>query len=296
MEAIETYFNSLKLGNKSENTIRVYRKDLNKFQLFFSLNTVEDIERLTVQDYMRFYSQASESLKKSKSINGLIRSISAFIGWLESSDMISKDNSFHKVKFGGRGKFVSETFVEKDVLNDEQIKSIIKAGWNTEVRLMLAMLAYQGFRRDEVRRIRKSDVKECSVLIRGKGNKIFKVDLHPDICTMMNVYFAENENIDYLFRSERGEKSEDGMLSATSVNNRVKRAMELAGFPEEEITKWSAHSFRHSFGTNMIKEFGFEVGSQALRHVSKKNTEIYDHSKSFLSNQAIVKQRSLDIL
>ncbi len=292
LNEVQAYFDSLEQGNKSPNTIRTYKTSVMKFITHFSFSKISDIDKLTVADYFSFYN--AQNLKP-ESLNGLIRNLSAFISWLTISSMISSDNAFHKVYFGGK-KFVKKSRKEVNVLTKEQIVRIIKAGRNTQEKLMFTMMAFQGFRRDEVRKIHRNDIVNGQVKIVGKGDKVFIVSLHKTVLTMLDIYFAEKENLGYLFTPERGETAERGYISGDTVNNRLKDAMRRAGFSEEEVSKYHAHSLRHYFGTSMIEQFGFDIGSKALRHASWQTTKLYDHTQYDSSNAAITKQADLEII
>ncbi len=290
MKEIEVYLNSLKLGNKSDATIRVYSKDLAKFVDYFKFETFDDIKKLTVIDYQTFY--GSFSNLKETSLNGLIRTLSAFFKW---SDFVS-DNAFFKVKFGN-ARYLKEPQQADTVFTDNEIENLIKSAGNIQTKFMITLMAFNGLRRDEVRRIKLTDIGDCSVLIKGKGNKKFIVSLHETVCTMLNIYMSQRDtDSEYLFYSRRGETGEDGMLSGVSINNRIKSALRKANFSEEQVKKFHAHSIRHFFATRMIKEFGLDVAQRAMRHSNPTTTKRYDHSGNYLSNNALLTQKGLNVL
>jgi site-specific recombinase XerD len=296
MKEIDLYIEGMILGkNHSEHTITKYKGNLNKFRNYFNLNSLEDLSKITVQDYYAFYN--SQNFKKANSTNDLIRSLSAFFTWLEKSSMISRENSFRKVLFGGSGKFLKVPDEEIELLTDDELERLIKSGSSLQIKTMICMMVFQGFRRGTITEIKVSDIKDCTLIVSGKGKKKRQVSLHKTVCMMLNLYLAErNSDSEYLFFSERGEKTKDGKLTGQSVNNRIKSAGRRAGFSEEKVKKLHAHLLRHVFGTNIIMENGIDVGQQALWHVSKATTKRYDHSGSFLSNTAIINQRDLNVM
>src|SRR5574337_1393347 len=96
MKELDTYIHSL----NNPSTIRVYRKDIQKFIDFFKVEKIEDVLKLTVDDYYRFYDAQGLS---DVSLNGLIRSLSAFFTWPNNYDKLG-EHAFFRVRFG-RNKF-----------------------------------------------------------------------------------------------------------------------------------------------------------------------------------------------
>ena len=294
MKELESYIQSLKTGDKSPHTILKYAGDLSKLYGFFNINTLEDLENISLSDFYGFYNKQKETLKTGKSFNGLIRSLNAYFNWLKASDII-EDHPFFKIKFGN-SKFVKEETEPIEVLTNEELEKLIRAGRTLQERFMLCLMVFNGLRRGEITKIKLSDVGQCSILINGKGSKKIVVKLHDTVCQMLNKYMKKRKSSsEYLFYSERGERSSSGMLTGTSVNNRVKAAGKRAGLSEDRLKGLHAHSLRHAFGTYMIQEFGIDVAMRALRHADKNTTKIYDHSGTVISDNALVSQRTLNV-
>ncbi len=295
MKEIELYLKALKSGNKSPNTIVKYSGNLNKFEKYFNLETVDDIKKITVQDYYDFYN--AQNFKKENSTNDLIRSLSAFFSWMEILELISRqENAFRKVRFGGRSKFLKVPDEEIEVLSDGELEKLIKSGRTLQERFMICLMAFNGFRRGTVTEIKLTDIHNCSIDVTGKGKVKRQVSLHETVCAMLSLYLAQRKSdSEYLFFPERGETNDKNQLGGASVNNRIKAAGKRAGFSEDKIKKLHAHLLRHTFGTNIIKEHGIEIAQQALWHKSKMTTVRYDHSGLYLSNQALLNQRNLNV-
>lgn len=289
---LDEYFemlNNPNFGKKSAQTVRSYRKDLLKFMDYFKITDLSQLHSLTVSDYKNFYVETKLS---ANSLKGLIRNLNVYFNYLGKP---FRDNEFFDVRFGNR-KFPKVEVKEVNPPTDEEISKIIQSARNKQERLMFLMMAYQGFRRDEVRKIKLSDISGCHVHIVGKGNKKFDVRLHDSVCKALNEYLSEEYNgNDYLFVGERGEGCGNGCITGNAVNNRVKSAMVRAGFSPERIKEIHAHSFRHTFVSEMIKQFGLETAKEAARHSSTSVTQIYNHTKEFVGNKAIEQsQRTLE--
>lgn len=262
------YIKNLEIGEKSENTIRTYKRDLHKFVEFFNLQSYEDLNKLQQSDYRNFVASL-QGVVSPVSINGLLRNLSAFITWALDNELISND-SFRKVKFG-KGRFIKVEKTIKDVLTNEEAEAVIKAGSNIQEKFMLALMLFTGIRRDEVTKIKLTDINENVILINGKGSKQRKIFLEPTLAHMLSIYKTErNSQSEYLFY--HGDKTEK--LTGTTINNRVLAACQKAGITK----KITAHRLRATLVTNIIKEFDIYTAMKVAGHSSINTTRIYDAS------------------
>lgn len=284
---IETYLTTLKLGNLSDQTLRSYRKDLQKLSDHFNIVSFSDIEGLTVADFQNFYS--AQTIKAS-SLNGLIRNMSAFFNWMKENETL-KSQEFFKVKFG-KNRFVKVSKVKKMILTAEETELLIKAGANIQEKFMLCLMSFTAIRRQEVCNIKMTDITGCKIIIRGKGDKQRAIFLDEVLCAMLSMYNAQrNSDSEYLFYSSRGLVGDDGKLSTTSVYNRVKSAGERAGIAPEKLEKLTPHRLRGGALTRLIITFGVNVAQKVAGHSSSKTTEIYDESGDVEVERALLGYR-----
>lgn len=292
MNELTQYFKMLELGGKSAQTIRVYRKDLDKFFSYFSISTFAELKKLKVSDFHSFYE--SQSNLSPVSMNGLIRSLSAFFSWVK--DTYHFESEFFNVKFG-KTRFVKAPKVKRMILTEEESVRLIKAGDSIQTRFMLALMLFTGIRRDEVSKIQMTDISGCQITINGKGSKQRNVFMDDVICTMLNAYLAERKtNSNYLFYGTRGEAAGDGnMLSGTAIYGRVKAAGEKSGIPAEKIAQLSPHKLRRTAGTRIAMAFDIPTASKVLGHSNLSTTMIYMDDDTIVKN-ALLGQRSKGML
>lgn len=294
LEVTSLYENTLKVGNKSSNTLRSYMKDVKKLVNRFSLKSTDDILKLTVSDYLSFYNE--QNFEKQTSLNGLIRNLSAFFSFFSNLLQIEENEiSFFQVRFGN-SKFVKEVQEEVEVLTNQEIRDLVLASRNIQEKAMLVMMAYQGFRAGTIVAIKMEDLnlETGEVKIYLKGNKKVFVALHNDVIEILKRYVEERDsNEKYLFYAERGRETLSGSLTPATVNNRVKSAATRAGFSKERIEKVHAHGFRHYFGSKMVIEHGLDVAQRALNHANSSTTKRYDHTGTHVQSHAIVNQKSI---
>lgn len=271
-QTVQAYIKSLETGEKSEHTIRAYRNAIEKMLSHFNFKSPIEIEATSSVDWQNFYSQTGLA---PKSLNALILRLSVFFTFMEDNGIISKENGFRKVRFG-KSKLVKEKKIAKFVLTDEESKKIIMAHPDIQVRFMIALMITTGLRRDEVAQIRVEDVqKDGSIIINGKGGKQRRTYMSPVVHQMYSLYMSQRDtDTPYLFYGTRGETS--GKLTGESINNRVKKAVELSGIDKERNIKITAHRIRATAITNVIRKHGIHAAQKYAGHQNVETTYLYD--------------------
>ncbi len=175
---------------------------------------------------------------------------------------------------------IKTKFVFMDVLTKEEVCKII----NLEIErdefgrnrnsLLLKLLYYSGIRVTELTTLKKSDVKEDSISILGKGNKRREIPIPAFLIKELNTS-CTNE---YLFKSRQNQA-----ITARSINKIIKKRVEKANIRK----KVSAHTFRRSFCTNLIKSgANIKIVSLLMGHSKIETTARYMHfSKEYIFNE-----------
>ena len=140
---------------------------------------------------------------------------------------------------------------------------------------MLELMYAAGLRAAETVGANSSDLdmKERTLIVRGKGNKQ-RVTLFGQSCAeALDLYFSKERvnatTSDPLFTNRYGKR-----LTTRTVQNIVKRWARRVGLPPEV----SPHTLRHSFATHLL-DGGADLKSvqQLLGHESLATTQIYTH-------------------
>ena len=273
MKQITHYIDVLKLGSKSDNTIRSYTKDLHKLVSYFNIEDASELDKLEVADFHKLY--ASQNVSPN-SLKSLIRNLSAFFSWLAKSKIISKDNAFFQVDFGG-SKFPKIIKKKKTILTQEEAEALVNAGRNLQEKFMLRLMITTALRRDEVCNIKMTDIRGCAISIKSKGgDEDDETYLNEQLCQMLQEYLKErNTDSEYLFYGTRGFDGDKGKLTGTSINNRVKACAKLSGIPEEKVKVTSAHRLRAFAITQMYIKKGMEAAQALGRHENQETTKAY---------------------
>jgi site-specific recombinase XerD len=230
----EEYMKKLEI-DKSEHTIRSYKKSIVDFFEYFSVASLDDLKKIDAKQVRTYQSYLLDSGMKASSINANFRPISAFLNWLKNQDYIENviTNKIDNLK---------EPKIVPFILTDEEISAMINTETDIQNKLMLMLMFTTAIRRNELVNIRIEDIGIGKILInKGKGDKQREVPIHPKVQILLDEYLKRNKN-EYLFVSHRGSHQ----LTPQSVMDRMKDAAIKANLDPERIKKISPHKARHS--------------------------------------------------
>ncbi|MDR0753535.1 MAG: tyrosine-type recombinase/integrase [Holosporaceae bacterium] len=136
-------------------------------------------------------------------------------------------------------------------------------------RALFTLLYCSGLRINEALNIKTKDI-SSEIKICGKGKKDRMIILLPITLERIKFYIVNcphNLKDGFLFVGLRGKR-----LHASTVDNRLQKLRLLHGLPDHA----SAHAFRHSFATHLIRN-GADLRSvqELLGHESLSSTQIY---------------------
>lgn len=145
-------------------------------------------------------------------------------------------------------------------------------------KCIITVFLNTGLRLSELCSINVGDIRDDSLIVKGKGGKERFVYLNKSCVTLINHYMiirnsqlkkARKENEKALFISERKKR-----ISKRTVEQVVVNAVKDAGLPP----KYSVHKLRHSAATLMYRS-GADIRSlqTILGHESIATTQIYTH-------------------
>lgn len=244
--------------NYSYHTIQNYYLDLKQFIYFLETNNKEfnKINNKTINEFIGFLRNKNLSIK---SINRKIASLKSFYKWFIEYYQNIPDININKIQFiKDTQNNIPKTTDFKEI--EEKIKKIT----NIKDRLILKILLYTGLRVSEVINIKLININlnKNLITIRGKGNKIRQVILHPEIINDLKYYLQEHSPKIYLFENKITQKN----ISARSIEKTVKKYFK----------ELHPHIFRHTFATYYIEKGGSLRNIQELLgHSSLKTTQIY---------------------
>jgi integrase/recombinase XerD len=162
------------------------------------------------------------------------------------------------------------------ILSEEEVVRLIESANSSYHRVILMTLYGTGLRREELCRLKLTDVDSQRMVIhvrQGKGGKDRDVTLSPKLLEVLRAYWKWRKPKTYLFPSLLRTRTEQPITSKT-VWYAVREAARRAGIKK----KVSPHLLRHSWATHLL-ERGTDLRTiqVLLGHVDLEATSIYLH-------------------
>ena len=257
-----SYINYLKADHKSENTIKTYIKNIDKF-----LKTVDKPENevtfLDICDY-----QASLENLSANSVRIQLASLKSYFQFLVKAKVINEDPT------DGVKKPKSNPKV-KQYMTSEDIEAMINACRTNRDVAIIKFMVSTGVRISEMSSITLDDYYEAintdhEITIVGKGNKERNIFINPSVEEAVNYYLSNRYvRCEYLFASFRETRIDEESMSRT-----LKTTAHNAG-----LSYWkeiSPHWLRAAFAT-IANSKGYDVKaiSEAMGHSSIAVTSVY---------------------
>ena len=261
-EAMQVFLVQKQVDGLSKRTIDFYR---GKIEMFIAFTGDKPLKDLTLQDGQQYVLHlesrpryAGHQFKKPQTepmsratLRGYVRAIKVWVNYLFEENYI-KTNVFAKLKLPKDRTRVIQ------VLSDEELKRIysqINPETMTGARLfaIVTLMVDTGLRLGEVvgMKLDNIDFKQSRILVTGKGDKQrflpFGSTTSKALRRWINMYRAESDEPSVFMMSDR------------AVTEAVKRLGNRAGIP-----RLHSHLFRHTFGTNWIKQKGDLISLQTI--------------------------------
>jgi integrase/recombinase XerD len=272
IEAVEMFEKYQVTLERSENTIHSYHNDLYHFmnyllEQFNCAPYLEDITSQDIEDYLYYLKE--EKGYKASSRKRKLASLKSFYNFCHKKQLCTFNAAAEVDRIKSEQK-------ERTYLTEEEIQQIVDAVNHRLIRLVLQTLYYTGLRISECVHLTLSDVdfdKNVIRVLEGKGRKDRIIPMNQKLKALLLDY---KEN----WRPEKGTEnffctSASGGLNRMYVNKIIQQTLQDLGW-DKRIT---AHTFRHSFASNLVKKKVNIVQIQKLLgHSSLVTTSVYTHS------------------
>ena len=162
------------------------------------------------------------------------------------------------------------------ILSEEEVARVIESAATSYHRVILMTLYGAGLRREELCRLKVTDVDSQRMVLhvrQGKGRKDRDVTLSPRLLEVLRDYWKRRKPKTYLFPSYHGQRREQPISSRT-VYYAVCEAARRAGIQK----KVYPHLLRHSWATHLL-ERGTDLRTIQIQlgHFDLETTTIYLH-------------------
>ena len=260
----------------SDNTLKAYRSDLEKFSAWIRTQRVElnGVRRSHVMSYLA--ERLGQGLK-ARSTARCLSCLRALYQYLLRENKITDDPTL-RVDSPKLGRQLPDTLTERDV---ERLLAApdVSTSIGLRDRAMLEVLYACGLRVSELTGLKLSEInlRQGVVRIVGKGSKERLVPMGQESIDWLNRYFGEARNellkknlaSDVVFPSNRGV-----FMTRQTFWHRIKRHADSAGI----VKKLSPHTLRHAFATHLLNHGAdLRVVQLLLGHSDLSTTQIYTH-------------------
>lgn len=167
---------------------------------------------------------------------------------------------------------------QRNILTQEEIKTLYKTAQNLEETILLHLCYGCGLRRSEAQDLNIKDVNFEQKLLfvrKGKGKKRRVIPLTEKITTDLQDYYKQNE----FYRNENQEafliNIQGNRITGTTIYENFKKLLQKTKINTSD-KNICLHSLRHSIATHLLEnEMSIEMVRNFLGHQNLKTTQIY---------------------
>lgn len=157
-----------------------------------------------------------------------------------------------------------------NILNKEEIESLIKNTDNLKHRLIIELLYSTGLRLSEVINLKKRDIdfeQGTGIVKQGKGNKDRIFIISEKLLAKIHYYLLlRQKHSDYVFEGRKGK------LNKHTVQKIIQNSTKKAGIKKRVYP----HLLRHSFATHLLEQgTDIRVIQKLLGHKKIETTQLY---------------------
>ena len=288
-QAITEYLLEIEVRKYTARSIKHYRNCLNMLQQFLEMNSITEVENISIAVIKKYSTFLSRKGKKGTYINSLLKVAKSFIQYCYDEGYGGFDTK-KTFKWAKEDKPIITTFQPQHIK-----KMLSSCSGNSFMdlrdRAILSVLFETGIRCLELCSITPEDIHDDFIIINGKNHKQRVVPITPILKKALIKYQASKENYftlkhtdNYYFLSFHGKQ-----LTNSAVEHIVKKHGEGI-----EGVRVSPHTCRHFFAQSQVK-LGTDLYtiSRLLGHENISITQIYLNSLRDEDIIKIAKQKSV---
>lgn len=256
----------------------LYRRAVTQFFEWVNA-TGRVIAALTIADVIAYKEHLLSAGKSTLTVGGYVNAIRRFYGWAEANKL------YPNIAKGVHAPKRKQEF-RKQPLSVGKVAELLRyeQGQSPRDYAIINLMARTGLRCVEVTRANIGDITYLGadntrvLMVQGKGrdakdNYVVLPDAaYMPIREYLTTRKGEPENAP-LFVSESNHTANGGRLTTRTVSAIAKKGLQSVGLDNKAFT---AHSLRHTAGTNILRAGGtLEQAQMCLRHANPATTQIY---------------------
>ncbi len=253
---LDEFLKELELRELSKRTLKKYKSDIMQMIKYLKIEKVKDITKEKVIEYKDYLIKTCQSA----SVNNKTTIINQFVTWLIGNETL-KTKMVKIQKKNTTDKIISVSDYDRLIRMAEKLEK-------KNIMYLMKTLRGTGIRIDELKYITVEAVKKGSAKVFNK-NKERDIILSKGLSKELKVYCKEQGiTSGIIFRSKFG-----NILDKSYIWKEMKN---IAGQARVSKIKVHAHSFRHLFAKDFLKESNNVLAlADILGHSNLETTRIY---------------------
>ena len=262
------------------NTRRSYQNDLQEFMRFVGISAPAELRLVTRAHVLAWRKDLERRELSGSTIRRKLAALSSLFEYLSEANTVT-----HNPVKGVKRPKVESYEGQTPAISDAQARQLLKVPADTPKglrdRTLLSLLLHHGLRREELAQLTLGDIHErrgvMHLRVRGKGNKLRHVPLHPGSQELLADYLqGETRKALPLFRPV---KNPQGGLDQAMTTDGIYKL--VRGYAKKLGLEIGVHSLRATAATNALEhEADISKVQEWLGHANIATTRLYDRRKS----------------
>lgn len=266
---IDNFLNYLQNEKRfSNHTVVAYKKDIQQFFDFESLENIKSINHKDIRNYLVYL---VESNHENTTINRKLSSLKTFFKYLKIQGVI-ENNPMIKIQGLKTKKRLPDFIPENQIWDKSIFNKESEQVFNLRDELIMELFYQTGIRLDELINLKIINISKNSIKVLGKRNKERIIPIGNQLNALIVDYMKllEKNKHEFLIITNSYKKT-----TPKFVYGKVNYYLGIS----TNLKKKSPHVLRHSFATHMLNNgASLESIKKILGHTDLVATQVYTHN------------------